>query len=245
MKKEKTKLIIKKNREELSLSLAEWITGYIQQTLQKKNRFTIVLSGGGTPKKLYQLLALPPFRQKIDWKKLHFFWGDERVVPFTDERNNARMAFDTLLSHVPVDKKNIHPIQTEIEPEKSVNAYEKLLHEYFPDHNHTFDLVLLGLGDNAHTLSLFPGYEVVHEKRKWVRTFYLEEQNMQRITLTVPVVNAAGRIVFLISGADKAASVAHVLSAAHDADLYPAQAIQPFNSELYWWLDQAAATDIT
>ena len=237
-------LIIKKNSDELSIDFAVWITDYIEKKLQQQSRFTIVLAGGNTPKKLYQLLAGGEFKNKIDWSKLHFFWGDERYVPFTDEKNNAKMVFDNLLNHVAVAKENIHIIQTDIEPELSAIEYEKLLHEYFPDNNKTFDLVLLGMGDNAHTLSLFPGYDVVQEKERWVQSFYLEEQKMVRITLTAPVVNAAGCIVFLVSGGDKAAAVQHVLAGEHEPDLYPSQVIQPFNGELYWWIDEAAAADL-
>jgi 6-phosphogluconolactonase len=153
----------------------------IHKTLQLQDRFTIALSGGGTPKKLHLLLASDPFKNRIDWQKLHVFWGDERYVPFTDDRNNAKMAFDTLLDHVPVPKSQIHIMRTDIDPVDSANEYESILIEYFPgaasftpqvassepthdsrltthgSKSSTFDLVLLGLGDNSHTLSLcFP-----------------------------------------------------------------------------------------
>ncbi len=238
-------LIVKKDSDELSSDFAVWLIDFIKEKLQQQDRFTIVLAGGSTPKKLYQLLASGKFNNKIDWRKLHFFWGDERYVPFTDDKNNAKIAFDNLLSHVPVVKENIHTIRTDIEPEVSAIEYEKLLHDYFHNRNHSFDLVLLGMGGDAHILSLFPGYEVVQEKEKWVSTFYLEEQKMIRITLTAPVINAAGCIVFLVSGSDKAAAVQNVLAGEHNPDLYPAQVIQPFKGELYWWLDEAAAADLS
>ena len=237
-------LIVSNDIDDLSGKLAAWIMDYINETLKKQPRFTIVLSGGSTPKKLYGLLASSPLKDKIDWKKIHFFWGDERYVPFSDERNNAKMAFDSLLNHVPVKKENIHIIRTDIDARESASNYEEILHRYFPDNNHSFDLVLLGMGDNAHTLSLFPGYNVVHEKEKWVRSFYLKEQEMYRITLTSPVVNAANRIVFLVSGGDKAAALYHVLSTERNPDLYPSQVIQPYNGELYWWVDELAVKDI-
>jgi 6-phosphogluconolactonase len=237
-------LIIKKDTDELSKYFAVWLRDYIEKKLQQQDRFTLVLSGGSTPKKLYQLLASDRFNSKIDWNKIHFFWGDERHVPFDDEKNNAKMAFDNLLNHVPVVKENIHVMRTDTTPEASAIAYEKILNKYFPVRNKTFDLILLGLGDNAHTLSLFPGYDVVHEKQKWVQSFYLEEQKMYRITLTAPVVNAAACIVFLVSGSDKAAALQHVLAGEHDPDLYPAQIIQPYNAELYWCIDEAAAADL-
>ena len=246
-------LNIYKNIEELNQQVAEWMVDYIHKTLQLQDRFTIALSGGNTPKKLHLLLASDQFKNKIDWPKLHVFWGDERYVPFNDERNNAKMAFDTLLDHVAVPKSQIHIMRTDIDAEESANEYEKILKEYFPEaaknielqttNNklQTFDLVLLGLGDNAHTLSLFPGEEVIHEKHIWVKATFVKEINMERITLTAPVVNLSKRIAFLVSGQDKADAVSHVLLNDYAPDLYPAQIIKPENGELYWFLDEVAA----
>jgi 6-phosphogluconolactonase len=248
-------LNISKNIDKLSEKLANWMIGYINTVLQKQDRFTIALSGGSTPKKLYQLLATEKFKNKIDWRKLHVFWGDERYVPFSDERNNAKMAFDVLLDHVPIPLAQIHKMRTDIEPDLSAKQYEKILHQYFfppvedsqltSHFSHlTFDLVLLGLGDNAHTLSLFPGYEMIHEKNAWVLPVFLTEQNMHRITLTAPVVNLSKQIVFLVSGQDKADAVSHVLLNDYTPDLYPAQLIKPLSGEVYWFMDEAAAARI-
>jgi 6-phosphogluconolactonase len=258
-------LIITKNIDELNWQVAEWMTGYINEVLKEQDRFTIVLSGGSTPKNLYQLLASKEFNDKIDWGKLHVFWGDERYVPFTDDRNNAKMAFDTLLNHVAVPKSQVHVMRTDIDPEESAKEYESLLKKYFskaagfelrpasdepppdsrlPTHDSrlsTFDLTLLGLGDNAHTLSLFPGEEIIHETSRWVRSVFVKEVNMQRITLTAPVVNLSKRIAFLVSGQDKADAVSHVLLNEYTPDMYPAQVIKPVNGELFWFLDEAAA----
>jgi 6-phosphogluconolactonase len=265
-------LNLSKNIDELSQNVGEWMVDHIYKTLQLQDRFIIVLSGGSTPKKLHLLLASDQFKNRIDWQKLHVFWGDERYVPFTDDRNNAKMAFDTLLDHVPVPGSQIHIMRTDIDPEDSAKEYETILREYFPEaasstlqaasnltspsvavglpkvqHNSrltTFDLVLLGLGDNSHTLSLFPGEEVIHEKDRWVRSVFVKEINMRRITLTAPVVNLSKRIAFLVSGQDKAQAVAHILSDSYDPDLYPAQVIKPVNGELFWFLDEAAATRV-
>ena len=237
-------VLITKDIDELSNRVADWITAYIEKTLRKQERFTLVLSGGNTPKRLYQLLATPEYSNRVDWTKIHFFWGDERYVPFSDDRNNAKMAFDTLLNHVPVNKENIHLIRTDIKPEDAAAEYEKVLQNYFPDKSHSFDLVLLGMGNNAHTLSLFPGYSVVMEKEKWVSTFFLREEQINRVTLTAPVINAAACILFLVSGADKAAALHQVLSQEYDPGLYPSQVIQPFTGELFWWVDEAAAVDL-
>src|SRR6185369_7191892 len=181
-----------------------------------------------------------------------------------DDRNNAKMAFDTLLDHVPVPRSQIHIMRTDIDPGDSAKEYEGILREYFSGApslplqaasddsthhpslitHHSFDLVLLGLGDNSHTLSLFPGEEVIHEKDRWVRSVFVKEINMQRITLTAPVVNLSKRIAFLVSGQDKAQAVAHILSDSYNPDLYPAQVIKPVNGELFWFLDEAAATRV-
>lgn len=239
------KLHIENDINTLSLHVADWLVSYIKEVLTKRDRFTLALSGGSTPKKLYQLLATDVYKNKIDWSRVHIFWGDERHVPFTDEKNNAKMAYDTLLSHVAIPADHIHSVQTDTEPHLSAFAYQALLHEYFDKQLYTFDLVLLGLGDNAHTLSLFPGYdEVIFEKQDWVKTFRLVEQNMYRVTLTAPVVNSAGRVAFLVTGNDKEPALQHVISGKYDPTQYPAQIIKPLNGELYWFLDKAAASGL-
>jgi 6-phosphogluconolactonase len=233
-------LHIYKTNEELITAFADWIVDYIKQTLSQQNRFTIALSGGSTPKKLYELLASDDYKNKIDWSKIHFFFGDERYVPFEDERNNAHEAFETLLNHVPVIKQQIHVMRTDIEVEKSVEEYENILHNYFT--TKTFDLVLLGLGDNAHTLSLFPHQPVIHEQKKRVDYFFLQEQNMYRITLTAPVVNESSCIAYLVTGKNKATAVKEILSDKYNPNEFPAQIIKPANGQLHWFLDEDAAS---
>lgn len=231
---------VSKNLDELSKTVADWMVNYIQQTLKQQDRFTIALSGGNTPKKLHLLLTSNRYKDKIDWSRMHIFWGDERYVPYTDDRNNAKIAFDTLLNKVSVPPSQIHRIQTDILPAESALAYERILHQYFPN-GKSFDLVLLGIGDNAHTLSLFPGYDTVHEKEKWVISVFLKEQDMYRITLTAPVVNNAANIIFLVSGTDKAEAIHHITGNEFNPDKYPAQIIKPVNGKLYYFLDEAAA----
>ncbi len=222
--------------------IADWMVAYIQQTLVKQDRFTIALSGGSTPKNLYQLLSQEPYKSSIDWQKVHFFWGDERFVPFSDEQNNARMAYEILLNKVDVQAGNIHAFDTTLPPETSAAAYQAILHQYFDNQPATFDLVLLGLGDNGHTLSLFPHTQILHEQKNWVKSFWLEEQQMYRISLTAPVVNRAAAIAFLVSGSNKAAVVKEVATGKKDIENYPAQLINPENKGvLYWFLDENAA----
>ena len=225
----------------LSHDLAAWLSDYIKDVLSKRDRFTFVLSGGSTPKQLYALLAEPPYKDAIDWEKVHFFWGDERAVPFEDARNNAKMCYDELLNKVPVNPDHIHIMRTDIAPEESASEYEKVLKQYFDDSETTFDFVLLGMGDDGHTLSLFPGTEVIHEENAWVKAFYLPAQEMFRITLTAPVVNNAACVAFLAAGAGKAETLKHVLKGDSNVDLYPSQIIKPIKGQLHWFVDQAAA----
>lgn len=238
-------MLIIKNTEELPQTVAEWLIGYANQVLQRQDRFTIALSGGNTPKALHQLMASAPYRNRVDWSKWHFFWGDERVVPLDDERNNAHMAYETLLNHVPIRPGQIHVMRTDIEPLEAAKEYEYLLRATFENQPTTFDLVLLGMGDDGHTLSLFPGMDLVNEQENWVRDFWLESQKMYRITLTTPVVNRAACIVFLVSGSEKAATLKEVLQGETNLNKYPSQAIQPELGELIWFVDETASSMLT
>lgn len=229
----------------VSLDLAEWITAAIETALKKQDRFTWVVTGGNSPKALYELLATDPYKSRIDWNKLHIFWGDERAVPFTDERNNAKMTYEHLLDKVSVIPAQVHVMRTDIEPAKSALDYEKILHSYFGEEGKSFDLVLSGMGDDGHTLSLFPGTEVIHEKQDWVKAFYLPAQEMFRITLTAPIVNRASKVVFLTFGSGKAHALKEVLEGKRNPDLYPSQVIQPLSGELHWFTDKAAAVNLT
>jgi 6-phosphogluconolactonase len=238
---------IYKDGDHLAWELAEWITSLIEETLRRKELFSLVLSGGSTPKKLNHLLAASPFRERIDWKKMHIFWGDERAVPFEDERNNARMAFDTLLNKVEIPGEQIYIMDTSLSPDAAAMQYEEILNEYFGTDilpAKTFDLVLLGMGDDGHTLSLFPGTTVIHEENSWVAAYYLKTQEMSRITLTKNIVNHADHIVFMISGRDKAHALKEVIEGERNPDLYPSQVIIPTQGELHFFLDEPAASEL-
>ncbi|MEO6329559.1 MAG: 6-phosphogluconolactonase [Ginsengibacter sp.] len=237
-------LHIYKDSPELIEELAKWMTSYINQTLQKNERFTIALSGGETPKALYRLLATDAYRNKIDWNKMYIFWGDERVVPITDDSNNAKMAFEALLNKVKVPLENIHIMRTDIYPDLAANEYEKLLYKYFEKQETTFDLVLLGMGKDGHTLSLFPASSILQDEQHWVNAVYLEDQKMYRITLMPSVVNKAAAVVFLVTGSEKAKVLKEVLNDVVQTEHHPAQLIQPLNGELHWFVDKAAAADL-
>lgn len=230
------------NTDAVCRALAGWIVAYCAEVVRERGQFSVVLSGGNTPKHLFELLASDEFRSHIAWETWRVFWGDERVVPFTDERNNARMAYDALLKHVPIPTERIHVMRTDEEPEHSAAAYEFVLRRLFDQSSTTFDLVLLGLGDDGHTLSLFPGTDVVEEETAWVRAFFLEKQAMYRLTLTAPVINRAASVAFLVTGESKASVLNEVLNG--PTGQFPAQRIQPRNGNLHWFLDEAAANEL-
>jgi 6-phosphogluconolactonase len=232
-----------KDGEALSNGAAKFIADHISATLKTKARYTIALSGGSTPKRLHQILAQSPYREQIDWSKLHIFWGDERAVPFEDDRNNAKMAYDTLLNFVPVPASQIHVMRTDIGLVESAAEYEKILHQYFDKEATSLDLVLLGMGDDGHTLSLFPGQPVIHEEKLWATAFWLQAQDMYRITLTKTIVNRSACVAFLTAGTAKAHALKEVLKGAPNPDLYPSQVIKPVG-ELHWFVDEAAAAGL-
>lgn len=237
-------LIVKKNPVDLAKAAADFIAKRIKEVLKTQDRFTIALSGGSTPKALHELLAKSPYAEQIPWLQLHVFWGDERYVPIDDAQSNAGMAYDTLLGHVFTPDDQIHVWRTDLEPDAAAADYDRILHDYFDDSQPTFDLVLLGMGDDGHTLSLFPGTEVVHEQTAWTRAYFLDQQDMYRLTLTAPVVNRASCVLFLVAGPKKAAPLREVLEGEYQPDTYPAQVIKPVTGELIWMVDQQAAANL-
>jgi 6-phosphogluconolactonase len=233
---------IEPNAEAVAQSAAAFIADRITTVLKKQDRFCLALSGGSTPKRLHEILAESPYKESIDWTRLHIFWGDERYVPLEDERNNARMAYDTLLNHVVVPEEQIHIMRTDYpDPKEAASEYEQLLHRYFDGKANSFDLLLLGMGDDGHTLSLFPGTEIVQETKRWCAAFYLRQQDMFRVTITKTIANKSACILFLTTGTAKAPALEQVLEGPVNINLYPAQTIQPEAGELHWIVDKAAA----
>jgi len=233
-----------KNYDELSEHIAAWMVEYICKTLSTKERFSIALTGGSTPKKLYEILASHEYQNKIDWSRANVFVGDERFVPFDDDRSNAKMIQQTLLDHVAVNTAHVHFMKTEnMSAETAANEYEEVLQHYFNKNSSqsTFDLVLLGMGDDAHTLSLFPGQtNAISEQTKWCTYLWLQQQNMHRITLTAPIVNASKQIAFLISGKSKTTALNNVMHQPYNPSTYPSQIIKPTNGELHFFVDEDA-----
>jgi 6-phosphogluconolactonase len=227
--------------DELSAATATFIIDLANKSVSSHGRFTISLSGGSTPEHLYTLLSTKPFRDNMPWKDTFIFWGDERCVPLNDKDNNAHTAMILLLDKVAIPPANINRIPVDLPPDVAAKTYEQMLKKFFGSGAPRFDLILLGLGENGHTASLFPATDVLNEKTHWVKEVYVAEQKMFRVTMTIPVINMAQNILFLVSGAGKADILKCVLSG-NAADNYPAQLIEPVNGSLYWFVDSHAAS---
>jgi 6-phosphogluconolactonase len=238
-------LQITSDAHELALTAAERLLAGSQNAISAKGVFTIALSGGATPKQLYQLLADPnqPFRDQFPWDQTHFFWPDERQVGPDHPDSNYRMAKEAMLEHVPVPEANVHRMLGEkTNVQESVSEYEAQLRDFFKVNNSEFpsiDLVLLGLGTDGHTASIFPGSEVLLETRRLIAAPFVVKLNAYRLTMTLPVLNNAASIVFLVSGEEKARILRDVLQVSPPE--FPAQAIKPTHRDLTWLVDSAAA----
>lgn len=229
------------NLEELNKSAAQLFVRAAADAIAKKGYFTVALTGGSSPVGLYRLLASPLYKEQVLWEQVYVFWGDERWVPLTDERSNARMAFETLLNHVPVKEDRVHPMWADgVSAAGYAVVYEQLLQRHLGTEGE-FDLVLLGMGADGHTASWFPGTAVLHERTKWVDAYYLAPQEMQRITLTVPTVNRAKQIAVIAYGPDKADALFQVLEGKENIEKYPAQLIDKKEHDITWLVDDAAA----
>lgn len=227
---------------DIAEAAAERFIAAAAAAIAARGRFTVALAGGSTPKALYARLASPACASRVDWGRVHVFWGDERCVPPEHPSSNYRMAREALLDHVPIPAARIHRLPGEREPHAAAAAYEAELRAVFPGGAARFDLVLLGMGDNGHTASLFPGLRAVRETARWVVAEHVGEVGMWRLTLTPPALNAAAAIVFLVAGRDKAAMLAQVLEGPRDIDRRPAQVIAPADGTLTWLVDAAAAS---
>lgn len=229
----------------LANAAADLFVATAQEAISKKGKFTVSLTGGSTPEQLYTLLATPAYRDQIDWKDVWVFWGDERWVPLDDARSNARMSAETLLNHVAIPHEQIFPMYKEgVAPEAYAAEYEAILKNVLGNEG-AFDLILLGMGDDGHTASLFPGTSVLNETQKWVDAYFLEPQDMYRITLTAPLINRAKKIVFALFGANKAPALYEVLEGVPNIPTYPSQLIDPIDGELVWLVDESAAAKLT
>lgn len=219
------------------LELAGQLEIAARQSIAARGQFSIALSGGSTPKALYQLLAMPEWKSRIEWDKCLVFFGDERAVAPDDSLSNFKMASEALLNHVNARVFRMKAERDDLE--NAANDYQNSLQ----DNCDALDLVLLGLGDDGHTASLFPGSPQLLEAEKWVTATPVAslEPHVRRLTLTFPAINSARRVWFLASGAGKAERLNQVLNGARDVQNLPAQGVAPRNGELKWFLDEAAA----
>jgi 6-phosphogluconolactonase len=232
---------IYKDVEALGLAVADLFLEKACLAVEQKGRFTVSLAGGETPRRIYEILGKPPYRNNIPWKQVHIYWGDERYVPADDIRSNQLMARKALLDHVPIPPDQVHPIVCEVSPQQAAKAYEKEIEADFLEAKPQFDFIFLGLGSDGHTASLFPNTPVLQERAQWTGHVYLPEQDSHRVTLTAPLINYARCIVFLVTGDSKAEIVREVLEGPQDHLRLPSQMIAPQNGELFWFLDQEAS----
>jgi 6-phosphogluconolactonase len=253
--------------EKLADAVARHIVARAADAITAAGRFTLALAGGSTPQAAYTRLATGDLAHRVDWRLVHALWGDERCVPPDDPRSNYRMAKEALLDRVPIPADQIHRIRGEDDPEKAAAEYERELRALLchpersegsleshtpkqrdpslalrmtPVKSERLDLVLLGLGEDGHTASLFPGQAAVHETARWVVAVPAPEGTMWRITLTPAVLTAARNVTFVVSGANKAARLQQVLRGPFNPDVLPAQAIRPVQGRLTWMVDEAA-----
>jgi len=238
------KINVFKTVQELLVAMADYFVSTAKSSISSRKEFNVALSGGSSPKRLYEILSSSDFKHQVEWDKVNFFFGDERYVPADDPDNNALMVKKALFDPLNISSSNIFTINTSLPPEEAAKKYTLTIANHFKDQKIRFDLVLLGLGDNSHTASLFPYTSVLSDKSASVKAVFLEEQNVYRITMTAPLINQARQIAFLVYGEAKTDAVRHVLEDVIDTEKYPAQLIHPEKGDLRWYLDEAAASGL-
>jgi len=237
-------LVVLPDLDALAREAAHHLEALAREAVESRGRFTVALSGGSTPAVLYRLLAEEPYRSHIPWAQVHLFWADERCVPPDDPASNYRLAHDTLIAHIPIPADNVHRIHGELSPSTAARAYDRDLRRFFRGPQPLFDLVLLGLGRDGHTASLFPGSQALQETDRLAvaTTAFYDDRPAERVTLTLPALNAARHVLFIVSGPDKADILQAVL--ADVEGLLPARRIRPAAGQLTWLLDTPAAANL-
>jgi 6-phosphogluconolactonase len=228
--------------EEMDLAVAGAVAATITSAVRARGRCSLALSGGNTPRAMYGILATT-FRTQVPWQLVHVFWGDERIVPAGDPRRNDQMAREMLLSKVPCPDSQIHPMAARSlqPPDEAAREYEETMRQYFADGRPRFDLVLLGLGADGHTASLFPHSPALDEGQRWVRAVVAPAMPPSRLTLTLPVLTQAAHVSFVVTGADKSGALRAALDARTDPSACPAAAMRLAGGEVTWWADTPAA----
>lgn len=231
--------------EELNDFAAAEFIRLAKDAIERRGKFTVALSGGSTPQALYELLASEIHHSAIDWKHVYFFFGDERNVLPDEDESNFMMANVALFLPLNISADRIYRWHTEIEPPAHIAAdYAKHLENFFKDYP-KFDLILLGMGGDGHTASLFPYTEALRETEKIACANRVDKLNTTRLTLTYPVINNARAAMFLVKGADKRGILREVLEGRFQPEKYPSQAVKLTDGDLYWLVDQAAAADLS
>lgn len=242
---ERGQVIVVPDGDALARLAAETVTSVIAEARAQGRSAAIALSGGSTPKKMGDLLAGAPYTERVHWDSVDIFWGDERWVPLADTESNAGEAMRGFLDHVPIPDERVHLFETELDdPTVAAERYERDIRAILPITGGipTFDLILLGMGDDGHTASLFPATAAIHEDQRLVVAHRIDKLAATRLTLTPPVINAAEQVVFLIGGAGKAETLHAVLDGEVDVDTYPSQSVRPATGTLVWLVDEAAAS---
>ena len=236
--------------EELSRAAAAKFVELANFSIAANNSFAVALAGGSTPKKLYQLLADENelFRAQVDWRKINFFWGDERCVAPDSDESNYRMANESLLKPLGISPTNIYRFKSELDAKTAAADYETFLRLFFntPENSFPrFDLVLLGMGADGHTASLFPHTDVLRDTTKLVAAPFVEKFGTHRLTLTPNVINNAANVIFQVAGADKAEALREVLEGDAQPETFPSQIINLLDGKIFWFLDAEAAQQLS
>lgn len=237
------KLNIFKDPNEAIGAIAIYFVNLAKAAIAEKGSFSVSLSGGSSPKKLYELLA-DKYKNALDWEKTYFFFGDERYVPHDHDDSNFKMANEAMFIPLQIKEEQIFKVDTDLDPQGAALGYQKCLCGHFNNET-AFDLILLGLGDDAHTASLFPGTDVLWVEEQLVKEVYLKDKEVYRISMTAPLINQAKNIAFLTFGEGKANAIKSVLEGEKDIVKYPAQLINPANGEVQWFIDEAAASKLS
>ena len=245
----KPKIQIVEDPAELASVAASKFKQLANETVEKKGIFNVALSGGSTPKAMFDLLSEEPYKDSIPWLQVHLFWGDERHVPPDNKDSNYRMTREHLLSKIDIPPKNVHRVEAENSDAKQVATnYQKHLQQYFnlsKRETPQFDLVFLGMGDDGHTASLFPGTDAVHDFENLVAAPWVEKFNSHRITITPKVINNSDRVIFLVKGEEKADALVRVIEGEKDIDRYPAQVVDPTHGSVLWLCDRASSSKLS
>lgn len=238
-----SELLIFDSPKDLAQAVADAFIDDARSAIEQRGAFYVALAGGTTPKDAYELLARQPRRERVDWPNVHVVFSDERCVPPTSEESNYKMAAGTLLSKVPIPPENVHRIRGEDEPEKAAAQYAALLVKMLGNPPR-FDLIMLGMGADGHTASLFPGIDPHADEQRLVRSYYVEKLKTHRITFTPVVINNACHVLIATAGLTKAPALYAVREGPYEPLVHPIQVVSPWNGRLTWYVDRAAAAEL-